>query len=131
VRAAYAAAGVVADVVPFIDDMAARLAWCDVVVCRAGAITVSELCAAGVPAILVPLVVSTTAHQRDNARMMAEHQAAIHLPQGELDPQRLVQLLQGLDRTRLVAMAQAARALARPHAAARVADELERLAAPR
>jgi UDP-N-acetylglucosamine--N-acetylmuramyl-(pentapeptide) pyrophosphoryl-undecaprenol N-acetylglucosamine transferase len=131
VRAAYAAAGVAADVVPFIDDMAARLAWCDLIVCRAGAITVSELCAAGVPAILVPLVVSTTAHQRDNAQMMAEHQAAIHLPQGELDPQRLVQLLRGLDRARLAAMARAARALARPHAAARVADELERLAAPR
>ena len=66
-RAAYAAAGVDAEVLPFIDDMAARLADCDVIVCRAGAVTVSELCAAGVAAVLVPLVVSTTSHQRDNA----------------------------------------------------------------
>ena len=67
VRAAYAAAGVEAEVLPFIDDMAARLADCDVIVCRAGAITVSELCAAGVASVLVPFVVSTTSHQRDNA----------------------------------------------------------------
>jgi UDP-N-acetylglucosamine--N-acetylmuramyl-(pentapeptide) pyrophosphoryl-undecaprenol N-acetylglucosamine transferase len=52
---------------PFIDDMPSRLADCDLIICRAGAITVSELCAAGVASILVPLVVSTTAHQRDNA----------------------------------------------------------------
>ena len=60
-------AGVEAEVLPFIDDMAARLAACDVIVCRAGAMTVSELCAAGVASVLVPLVVSTTSHQRDNA----------------------------------------------------------------
>jgi UDP-N-acetylglucosamine--N-acetylmuramyl-(pentapeptide) pyrophosphoryl-undecaprenol N-acetylglucosamine transferase len=58
-------------------------------VCRAGAITVSELCAAGVPAILVPLIVSTTSHQRDNAQWMASHGAALHLPQAELKPQAL------------------------------------------
>jgi hypothetical protein len=56
-----------AEVLPFIHNMAERLADCDVIICRAGAITVSELCAAGVPSVLVPLVVSTTAHQRDNA----------------------------------------------------------------
>ena len=71
VRAAYAQAGIAAEVLPFIEDMPQRLAACDLMVCRAGAITVSELCAAGVPAILVPLVVSTTAHQRDNAAWMA------------------------------------------------------------
>jgi hypothetical protein len=60
VRAAYAGAGIDADVRPFVDDMAAALADCDLVVCRAGAITVSELCAAGVASVLVPLVVSTT-----------------------------------------------------------------------
>jgi UDP-N-acetylglucosamine--N-acetylmuramyl-(pentapeptide) pyrophosphoryl-undecaprenol N-acetylglucosamine transferase len=130
-RAAYAAAGVAAEVRPFIDDMAAELARCDLMVCRAGAITVSELCAAGVPAVLVPLVVSTTAHQRDNAAWMAAQGAALHLPQAELTPQRLAELLAGLTRDALLAMAQRARALARPQAAARVADELCALAARR
>ncbi len=129
VRDAYAAAGVDAgvEVLAFIDDMAARLAACDLIVCRAGAVTVSELCAAGVPAVLVPLIVSTTAHQRDNAQFMAQHGAALHLPQAELTPQSLADLLQSLDRAALLAMAEKAHALARPRAAARVADEIERL----
>jgi len=127
VRAAYAAAGLQADVRPFIDDMATQLADCDLVLCRAGAVTVSELCAAGAPAILVPLVVSTTSHQRDNAAWMAAHEAALHLPQTELDAPRLAALLEDLDRPRLLAMAQRARALARPHAAQRLADLIERL----
>ncbi len=127
VQAAYAAAGVQAEVLAFIDDMPQRLAACDVMICRAGAITVSELCAAGVPAVLVPLVVSTTAHQRDNAVWMAAQGAAIHLPQTELSVQRLAKELSGLNRETLLAMANKARALAKPHAAARVADELEKL----
>lgn len=131
VRAAYARAGVEAELVPFIDDMAARLAACDLVVCRAGAVTVSELCAAGVAAILVPLIVSTTAHQRDNAAYLAGEQAALHLPQAELSPERLARLLQSLGRPQLLAMAERARALARPDAAARVADAVERLVRPR
>jgi UDP-N-acetylglucosamine--N-acetylmuramyl-(pentapeptide) pyrophosphoryl-undecaprenol N-acetylglucosamine transferase len=126
-RAAYAAAGVEAEVVPFIDDMASRLQACDLMVCRAGAITVSELCAAGVASVLVPLVVSTTSHQRDNAEFMASHGAAIHLPQPRLSAQSLADVLRGLDRAALLAMAGKARALARPQAAARVADEIERL----
>lgn len=128
-EAAYASAGAEAEVLPFIDDMAARLATCDLVVCRAGAITVSELCVAGVPAVLVPLVVSTTSHQRDNAAWMAGHGAAIHLPQAELSPRRLADLIAGLTRDALLAMATKARGLARPHATARVADEIERLVA--
>jgi len=127
VRAAYAGAGIHAEVLPFIDDMPQRLAACDLMVCRAGAVTVSELCAAGVPAILVPLVVSTTAHQRDNAAWMAQQGAAIHLPQGELTPRKLADTLRSLDRAALIAMATRARALARPHAAARVADAIEKL----
>ena len=127
VAAAYAAAGVEAEVLPFIDDMPRRLAEADLVVCRAGAITVSELCAAGVPAVLVPFVVSTTAHQRDNARHLAQHGAAIHLPQDELTPERLAELLREGGRERWLPMAERARALARPRAAARVADEIERL----
>lgn len=127
VKLAYQRCGVIADVLPFIDDMASALADADLVVCRAGAVTVSELCAAGVASALVPLVVSTTAHQRDNAKFMAQHGAAVHLPQAELTPQKLADLLKGLNRDTLLAMATKARALGRPRAAARVADELERL----
>ena len=129
VQAAYAAAGIAAQVLPFIDDMPAQLAACDVMVCRAGAITVSELCAAGVPAVLVPLIVSTTSHQRDNAAWMAGQGAAVHLPQSELTPQKLADALGSMDRSSLLAMAERARALARPHAASRVADEIEKLVA--
>jgi UDP-N-acetylglucosamine--N-acetylmuramyl-(pentapeptide) pyrophosphoryl-undecaprenol N-acetylglucosamine transferase len=127
VQAAYRDAGVQAQVLPFIEDMAGELAACDVVVCRAGAVTVSELCAAGVPAVLVPLIVSTTSHQRDNAQWMAGQGAAVHLPQAELSPERLSQLLAGLSREGLLEMANRARGLARPQAAARVADQIERL----
>ena len=119
------------DVVPFIDDMAAQLAACDLIVCRAGAVTVSELCAAGVASVLVPLVLSTTSHQRDNALHVAGHGAALHLPQAELKPERLAGLLRSLDRDALQAMATKARALGRPHAAARVADQIEQSLAAR
>ena len=129
VQAAYANAQVQADVLPFIDDMALQLAACDVIVCRAGAVTVSELCVAGVAAVLVPLIVSTTSHQRDNAQWLAGQGAGIHLPQSELTPRGLADLLSGLTREALLAMAMKARALARPKAAARVADEVERLVA--
>jgi len=129
VQAGYASAAVQGELLPFIDDMPDRLAQCDVVVCRAGAVTVSELCAAGVASLLVPLIVSTTSHQRDNAEYMALHGAAIHLPQTELSARRLADLLLGLTRPALMAMAQKARALAAPHAAARVGDEIERLVA--
>jgi UDP-N-acetylglucosamine--N-acetylmuramyl-(pentapeptide) pyrophosphoryl-undecaprenol N-acetylglucosamine transferase len=129
VLARYQHDGVQAEVLPFIDDMARRLAECDLMICRAGAVTVSELCAAGVAALLVPLVVSTTSHQRDNALWLAGQGAGIHVPQAELTPRRLAELLTGLTRERLLAMATKARALARPRAAARVADEIEGLVA--
>ncbi len=131
VQAAYQAAGLslggAIELRPFIDDMAAQLAQADLVICRAGAVTVSELCAAGVPSVLVPLVVSTTSHQRDNARFMAQHEAAVHLPQPELTPERLRDLLLALDREQLLVMARKAHGLARPRAAARVADEIEEM----
>jgi UDP-N-acetylglucosamine--N-acetylmuramyl-(pentapeptide) pyrophosphoryl-undecaprenol N-acetylglucosamine transferase len=129
VQAEYSARGIEAEVVPFIDDMARRLADCDLIVGRAGAITVSELCAAGVPSILVPLVIATTSHQRNNALYMAERGATRHLPQSELTPERLAAELRTATRANLLAMAERARALGRPQAAARVADELERLVA--
>ena len=127
VRAAYSQAGIDAEVLPFIDDMPQRLADCDLMVCRAGAITVSELCAAGVAAVLVPLIVSTTAHQRDNATWLAGRGGAVHLPQAELSAQKLADVLSGINRESLLAMATKARALAKPQAASRVADEVEKL----
>jgi len=130
VSEAYAAAGVEATVRPFIDDMAAALADCDLLIARAGAGTVSEICAAGVAALLVPLVVSTTAHQRDNALYMAGQGASLHLPQAELNPAMLAEQLRGLTRADLQAMAERARALAHPAAASRVADEIERTVTP-
>ena len=129
VQTAYANAKVHAEVLPFIDDMAQQLSRCDLIVCRAGAATVSELCAAGVASVLVPLIVSTTSHQRDNAQWLAGQGAGIHLPQSELTPRTLADLLAGLTREALLAMATKARELARPHAAARVADQIERLVA--
>ena len=127
-RAAYAAAGVQANVVDFIDDMAASYANADLVICRAGAITVSELTAAGVASVLVPFVASTTSHQRDNAIWMHEQKAAVHLPQGELNPQRLASLLQTTTRADCLAMAQAAHKVGKRDANEAIARELEQLA---
>ncbi|MFY7866846.1 undecaprenyldiphospho-muramoylpentapeptide beta-N-acetylglucosaminyltransferase [Roseateles sp.] len=131
VQSAYKAAGLVegVTVLPFIDDMAAQLAQADLILCRAGAVTVSEICAAGVPAVLVPLVVKTTSHQRDNARFMAQHGAAVHLPQEDLSAEGLYQLLKSMDRESLLSMAEKARSLARPRAASKVADEIEKMSA--
>jgi UDP-N-acetylglucosamine--N-acetylmuramyl-(pentapeptide) pyrophosphoryl-undecaprenol N-acetylglucosamine transferase len=129
VRSAYARAGVEAEIVTFIDDMAAGYRDADLVLARAGAITVTELAAAGVPSILVPLVVSTTDHQRTNAEFMAAKQASIHLPQGEATPERLAELLGGLDRGRLQSMAEAARAVGKPRATETVAAVIEKVAA--
>src|SRR5690606_12536912 len=86
VRAQYLALGVEGDVSPFIDDMAAAYGWADVVLCRAGALTVAELAAAGVGAILVPLPNAIDDHQTANARWLSGQQAARLLPQNELDP---------------------------------------------
>jgi UDP-N-acetylglucosamine--N-acetylmuramyl-(pentapeptide) pyrophosphoryl-undecaprenol N-acetylglucosamine transferase len=128
-RARYRAAAVDAEVVPFIDEIAVRYAWADVALCRAGAITASELSTAGVAAILVPLVVSTTDHQRTNAEFLARHGAAIHLPQPTADASTLAALLGGLTREQLLAIAVAARALGRADATALVAGAIERIAA--
>lgn len=126
-RAAYSTAQMQAEVVDFIDDMPRRYAEADLVICRAGAITVSELTAAGVASVLVPLVASTTSHQRDNAQWMAKQNAALHLPQNELNPERLAQLLQSLTRDKCLAMAQAAHGIGRRHANEDIANVLEEL----
>ena len=130
-REAYAKAGVNADVVDFIDDMASAYQQADLVICRAGAITVSELTAAGVASVLVPFVATTTSHQRDNAKWMASQNAALHLPQTELTAARLVKLLQELTREQCRAMAEAALAVGKRNANDAIAAVLEQLAAPR
>lgn len=117
--------------VEFIDDMAAAYAWADLVVCRAGALTVAELAAAGVGAILVPFPAAVDDHQTANARYLSERGAALLLPQAELTPQRLAGELQALagDRPRLLAMAVAARSAAWPDARARIVEQCLEVAA--
>jgi UDP-N-acetylglucosamine--N-acetylmuramyl-(pentapeptide) pyrophosphoryl-undecaprenol N-acetylglucosamine transferase len=127
-RAAYAAAGVRAEALDFIDDMAARYGEADVVVCRAGALTVAELACAGVASILVPFPHAVDDHQTGNAKFLAAQGAAILLPQDELSPQRLAELLRGLTRARLLEMAETARALGKPDATAAVARACMELA---
>lgn len=123
----YANAGVDAEVLDFIDDMASCYTAADLVICRAGAITVAELCAAGVASVLVPLVVSTTSHQRDNAQWMAQAGAAIHLPQPELAPSSLAALLTEMTRERCLQLAEAAHRQGRRDANDAIARVLEAL----
>jgi UDP-N-acetylglucosamine--N-acetylmuramyl-(pentapeptide) pyrophosphoryl-undecaprenol N-acetylglucosamine transferase len=124
-RAAYAEAGVEAEVLPFIDDMAAQYTKADLVICRAGAITVSELTVAGLASVLVPFVASTTSHQIDNAVWMAAQQASRHVPQKELTPEHLAALLTSLTRADCQAMAERAWALGRRDAKQEIARMIE------
>jgi UDP-N-acetylglucosamine--N-acetylmuramyl-(pentapeptide) pyrophosphoryl-undecaprenol N-acetylglucosamine transferase len=105
---AYQTAGVTASVIDFIEDISSQYEKTDIVICRAGAITVSELTAAGVASILVPLVVSTTHHQADNAHSMEQQGAAIHLPQSQLTAESLANLLQSLTREKCYTLAKVA-----------------------
>jgi len=125
-RAAYRLAGVEARVEPFIDDMATAYGWADMVICRAGALTIAELAAAGVGAVLVPYPYAVDDHQTHNAAYLAETGAAVVVQQRDLSVERLRDLLnafiEGNARSKLLIMAQAARKLAQPHAAEQVAD---------
>ena len=123
-HAAYAQAGVDASVEPFIDDMAAAYAWADLVVCRAGALTLAELAAVGVGSVLIPFPFAVDDHQTANARAWVDAGAALLLPETEANADNLAALLGELlgDRARLLALAQAARTLAKPDATARIAD---------
>jgi len=127
-RAAYAAAGVQGELVAFIDDMARRYAEADLVICRAGALTIAELSAGGMASILVPFPHAVDDHQTANARFLAERGAAILLPQPELSAERLATLIGALDRPALLKMAQNARALGKPDAARVVAQRCMELA---
>jgi UDP-N-acetylglucosamine--N-acetylmuramyl-(pentapeptide) pyrophosphoryl-undecaprenol N-acetylglucosamine transferase len=123
-RAAYASARVEAEVLSFIDDMARAYAWADLAVCRAGAMTVSELQAAGLGAIFVPLGLASDDHQTKNAAVMVGAGAARLIAERDLTPQRLGELIGELTRERscTLKMAQAARAARVTDAAARLAD---------
>ena len=121
-RANYAAAGVEGELVAFIDDMARRYAEADLVICRAGAVTIAELSAGGMASILVPFPFAVDDHQTANARFLAERGAAILVPQRELSADRLAELIRGLDRPKLLEMARKARALGKPDAAGVVAQ---------
>jgi UDP-N-acetylglucosamine--N-acetylmuramyl-(pentapeptide) pyrophosphoryl-undecaprenol N-acetylglucosamine transferase len=123
-RRAYADAGVAARVEPFIADMAGAYARADLVVCRAGALTLAELCAIGVRSVLVPCPQAVDDHQTRNAEYLVERGAAILLKQGDALAAHLQAVLAGLipDPDKRFAMADAARSLARPDAADRVAD---------
>jgi len=127
-RASYAAAGVLGELLPFIEDMAQRYAEADLVICRAGAITIAELSAGGMASVLVPFPHAVDDHQTANARFLADRGAAILLTQSELTPERLTGLLRSLDRPRLAEMARKARAAGRPDAARVVAERCMELA---
>jgi UDP-N-acetylglucosamine--N-acetylmuramyl-(pentapeptide) pyrophosphoryl-undecaprenol N-acetylglucosamine transferase len=124
---AYHSAGRKADVLPFFDDMQARFAQADLVLCRSGATTAAELTAAGKASVLVPFALAADDHQTSNARALEAAGAARMIEEKDLTPERLAAVVTELlaDPAKLTAMEEAARSLARPDAAARVADLLE------
>lgn len=124
-RETYKKHGVQADVRAFISDMAEAYSWADVVVCRSGALTVSELAAAGLPAIFVPFAAAVDDHQTLNARFLVDAQAGVSIAERDLTPERLARELKTLlsgGREQLLAMAMRARAVAITDADVRLAD---------
>jgi UDP-N-acetylglucosamine--N-acetylmuramyl-(pentapeptide) pyrophosphoryl-undecaprenol N-acetylglucosamine transferase len=130
-RAAYAQAGVAAQVVPFVEDMAAAYGWADLAVCRAGALTIAELAAAGLGALLVPFPHAVDDHQTRNGQALVAAGAAELIQERDLNVERLAQHLAVLlqDRAQLRAMARAARTLAKPQATTSIADACLEVAA--
>lgn len=128
VQKLYEQAGVKADIRAFLDDMANQFARADLVICRAGALTIAELAAAGVASVLIPFPFAVDDHQTYNARFLSEQGAAVLLPQKELSAEKLAQLLREMPREKLLAMAQAARSLAKPDATQAVAKVCMELA---
>jgi UDP-N-acetylglucosamine--N-acetylmuramyl-(pentapeptide) pyrophosphoryl-undecaprenol N-acetylglucosamine transferase len=122
--AIYKKTGIEARLAPFIEDMAQAYDWADLVLCRAGALTVAELTAVGIGAVLIPFPLATDDHQTANARFLERSGAALILAQSDLSVQRLTNCLQELltDRSRLLSMAQAAHRLAQRDATQQVAD---------
>lgn len=126
-QALYAAAGVHANCVAFIADMAGAYLWADLVICRAGALTVAELAAAGVASVLVPYPSAVDDHQTGNAQFLAQAGAAVLLPQSELTAERLTTICHA-PRSQWAQMAEKAHALARPQATSDVAQHCADLA---
>ena len=124
----YAEAGVAAESLAFIDDMAAAYAWADLVICRAGALTVAEIAAAGLPALFVPFPFAVDDHQTGNAAFLADQGAAWLMQQRALTPEKLAAWFAGLTRAELLARAVKARGLAKPDATARVAAVVQEVA---
>ena len=120
-KANYAAVGVPAHCVSFIEDMAGAYEWADLVICRSGALTVAELAAAGVASILVPFPHAVDDHQTGNARFLVNVGGAFLLPQGELTPEAIA-LIRNYSRGQLLEMAEKARSLAKPDAREEVAN---------
>jgi UDP-N-acetylglucosamine--N-acetylmuramyl-(pentapeptide) pyrophosphoryl-undecaprenol N-acetylglucosamine transferase len=122
---AYRSRGIEADVRPFIDDMAGAYGWADLAVCRSGALTVAELAAAGLPAVLVPFPAAVDDHQTRNAQFAVQKGAAVLLPESTLTPNSLATTLRELleaGRPRFERMAHAARSTAITDADRRLAD---------
>ncbi len=111
-------------VTAFIDDMAKAYAWADVVLCRAGAMTISELMLSGTPSILIPLPHAIDNHQFYNAKILADKQAGILIEQKNLSVQALEQTLLGLDNEKLTEMSNNALSLAKPNAAVVITEIL-------
>jgi UDP-N-acetylglucosamine--N-acetylmuramyl-(pentapeptide) pyrophosphoryl-undecaprenol N-acetylglucosamine transferase len=130
-RQSYASAGVRADVRPFIEDMAEAYSWADLVICRSGALTVSELAAAGIGAILVPFPAAVDDHQTHNAQYLVKEGAAVLIADRDLTAERLCDELQRLcaGRAKLLAMAERARQLAKPESAEELAKSCLEMAA--
>jgi UDP-N-acetylglucosamine--N-acetylmuramyl-(pentapeptide) pyrophosphoryl-undecaprenol N-acetylglucosamine transferase len=130
-QAAYAAAGVSAEVSAFIADMAAAFAWADLVICRAGALTIAELAAAGVASVLVPFPHAVDDHQTHNAQFLVDAGAARRVADQALTPELLAALLRELcsSRSNLLAMAESARRVAKPDAAEQLLDSCLKLEA--
>lgn len=135
-RTLYQELGVEAEVVPFITDMARAYTQCDLVICRAGALTVSELMAVGIGAVLIPLPNAIDDHQTANAKILENAGAGIVMAQSELTAEQLAHLLQQhffinsaeVNQSKLIAMGEAARALAIPQSAQLVANACEEAA---
>ena len=120
-KANYAAVGVQAHCVSFIEDMAGAYEWADLVICRSGALTVAELAAAGVASILVPFPHAVDDHQTGNAKFLVNVGGAFLLPQTDLTPEALA-LIRNYSRGQLLEMAEKARSLAKPDATEEVAN---------
>ena len=127
-RANYAAAGVEAQLTPFIDDTAAAFAEADLIVCRAGASTVTEIAAVGAAALFVPFPHAVDDHQTTNARFLVEAGGAWLVPQPEFTPQSLAERLQVVNREQLTAMASKAKQMEKTQAVAAVVAACEQLA---